>query len=186
MSQNILLSGVPNEQVDELLEAPVLQRLTPQPKHFMSRTVSCTGNEFCNLAIVETKKRAVDVAEYLDQHVQLDEKVRIHFIGCPNSCGQKHIADIGLQGSLIKTPEGLVDAFDIAVGGALGAGAQFNKALKGRVRGDQVGPVLAELILFYKENRSAGESFYAYVQRVGIPTFQEKLSAILQSSHVAS
>lgn len=55
MSQNILLSGVPNEQVDELLEAPVLQRLTPQPKHFMSRTVSCTGNEFCNLAIVETK-----------------------------------------------------------------------------------------------------------------------------------
>ncbi len=105
MSQNILLSGVPDDQVDELLKAPVLQRLTPQPKHFMSRTVSCTGNEFCNLAIVETKKRAIDVAEYLDQHVQLDEKVRIHFIGCPNSCGQKHIADIGLQGSLLKTPE---------------------------------------------------------------------------------
>ncbi|MNH45635.1 hypothetical protein D3C79_1081350 [compost metagenome] len=80
----------------------------------------------------------------------------------------------------------MVDAFDIAVGGALGAGAQFNKTLKGRVRGDQVGPVLAELILFYKENRIAGESFYAYVQRVGIPSFQEKLSAILQSSHVAS
>ncbi|KJD44781.1 nitrite/sulfite reductase [Paenibacillus terrae] len=186
MSQNILLSGVPDDQVDELLQAPVLQRLTPQPKHFMSRTVSCTGNEFCNLAIVETKKRAVDVAEYLDQHVELDEKVRIHFIGCPNSCGHKHIADIGLQGSLIKTPEGMVDAFDIAVGGALGPGAQFNKALKGRVRGDQVGPVLAELILFYKENRNADETFYAYVQRVGIPTFQEKLSAILQSSTVAS
>ncbi|MEC0234362.1 nitrite/sulfite reductase [Paenibacillus kribbensis] len=186
MSQNILLSGVPDDQVDELLKAPVLQRLTPQPKHFMSRTVSCTGNEFCNLAIVETKKRAVDVAEYLDQHVDLDEKIRIHFIGCPNSCGQKHIADIGLQGSLVKTPEGLVDAFDIAVGGALGSGAQFNKALKGRVRGDQVGPVLAELILYYKENRNPGESFYAYVQRVGIPAFQEKLSDILQSSIVAS
>ncbi|WP_068497134.1 nitrite/sulfite reductase [Paenibacillus kribbensis] len=186
MSQNILLSGVPDDQVDELLKAPVLQRLTPQPKHFMSRTISCTGNEFCNLAIVETKKRAVDVAEYLDQHVDLDEKVRIHFIGCPNSCGQKHIADIGLQGSLVKTPEGMVDAFDIAVGGALGSGAQFNKALKGRVRGDQVGPVLAELILYYKENRNPGESFYTYVQRVGIPAFQEKLSDILQSSIVAS
>lgn len=187
MSQNIILSGVRDEAVEELLRAPVLQRLTPNPKHFMSRTVSCTGNEFCNLAIVETKRRAKMVAEYLDEHVQLNEKVRIHFIGCPNSCGQKHIADIGLQGSLIKTPGGMVDAFDIAVGGSLGPGAQLNKPLKGRVKGDDVGPVLARLLLFYKENRlSPEESFFAYVHRVGIPAFQEKLTEILASEVVAS
>ncbi|WP_106767219.1 nitrite/sulfite reductase [Paenibacillus faecalis] len=186
MSQNIILSGVPDHQVEKLLQAPVLQRLTPEPKHFMSRTVSCTGNEFCNLAVVETKKRAKIVAEYLDEHVELDEKVRIHFIGCPNSCGQKHIADIGLQGSLIRTPNGMVDAFDIAVGGSLGPGAQLNKALKGRVKGDHVGPVLAQLLLFYKENRlSQEESFFEYVQRVGVPAFQEKLTEILASEAVA-
>lgn len=186
MSQNIILSGVPDHQVEKLLQAPVLQRLTPEPKHFMSRTVSCTGNEFCNLAVVETKKRAKIVAEYLDEHVELDEKVRIHFIGCPNSCGQKHIADIGLQGSLIRTPNGMVDAFDIAVGGSLGPGAQLNKALKGRVKGDHVGPVLAQLLLFYKENRlSREESFFEYVQRVGVPALQEKLTEILASEAVA-
>ncbi|WP_018749951.1 nitrite/sulfite reductase [Paenibacillus sanguinis] len=187
MSQNILLSGIPDEKLDEALAAPVLERLTPFPQHFMSRTVSCTGNEFCNLAIVETKRRAVEVAEHLDQHVTLADKVRIHFVGCPNSCGHKHIADIGLQGSLIKTPEGMVDAFDIAVGGTLGGGdhglqARFNQVLKGRVKGDQVASVLAQLLQFYKEQRTDTESFHEFVQRVGVPAFQEQLNRILESS----
>lgn len=179
MSQNIILAGIPNEKVDELLQAPVLQRLTPNPKHFMSRTVSCTGNEFCNLAVVETKERARRVAEYLDENVELDEKIRIHMIGCPNACGQKHIADIGLQGALVKTPEGMVDAFDIAVGGILGPGATFNTPLKGRIKGDEIAGVIAQLILFYKEQRQSGESFHAFVNRVGVPAFQEKLTEIL-------
>lgn len=181
MSQNILLSDIPNEKVDELLKNAIFERITPFPKHFMSRTVSCTGNEFCNLAVVETKVRAKVVAEYLDEHVSLDSEVRIHFIGCPNACGQKHIADIGLQGSLIRTPEGTVDAFDIAVGGILGPGAKLNRVLKGRVKGDDVGPVLAQLIEYYKENRSVEESFHQFVERVGTEPFQEKLTGILAS-----
>ncbi len=182
MSQNIIIANVPNEKVDALLQEKLLQRLTPFPKRFMSRTVTCTGNEFCNLAIVETKERVRRVAQYLDEHVDLDTDIRIHFIGCPNSCGQKHIADIGLQGSLVKTPDGMVESFDIAVGGTLGPGARFNQPLKGRVKGDDVGPVLAQLILFYKENRNAGESFHQFVHRVGVPAFQEKLNEILASN----
>jgi ferredoxin-nitrite reductase len=112
--------------------------------------------------------------------VKLDQPVRIHFIGCPNGCGQKHVADIGLQGSLIKTPEGMVDAFDIAVGGTLGPGAKFNTVLKGRVKGEEVHKVLAQLIEFYKEQRaSSDESFHDFVHRVGIPVLQEKLTEIL-------
>lgn len=179
MSQNILISGIPNDKVEEALQASVFERLTPNPKNFMSRTVSCTGNEFCNLAVVETKERARTVAQYLDENVDLEEKIRIHFIGCPNACGQKHIADIGLQGSLIKTPDGMVDAFDIAVGGILGPDAQFNTPLKGRVKGDNIGDVLKQLIEFYKEQRDAEETFHTFVKRVGVPAFQEKLTAIL-------
>lgn len=181
MSQNILIPDIPHERVEELLAHEIFERLTPHPKHFMSRTVSCTGNEFCNLAVVETKERAKRVAQYLDDHVDLDSEVRIHMIGCPNACGQKHIADIGLQGSLIRTPEGTVDAFDIAVGGILGPGAKLNQVLKGRVKGDDVGPVLAQLIEFYKENRSVEESFHQFVERVGAAAFQEKLTEILAS-----
>ncbi len=181
ISQNIIISDIPNERVDEVLQYPIFNRLNPKPKPFMSRTVSCTGNEFCNLAVVETKRRAHMVAEYLDHHVDLDQEVRIHFIGCPNACGQKHIADIGLQGTLIKTPEGMIDAFDISVGGILGPGAQFNTTLKGKVKGDEVGSVLAQLLLFYKESRHIGESFHMFFNRVGTPLFQEKLTEILSS-----
>ncbi len=180
VSQKII-SGVKNENIDKVLAEPLLQRLSPNPNRFMSRTVSCTGNEFCNLAVVETKERARRVAEYLDSQIELDEDIRIHFIGCPNSCDQKHIADIGLQGALVKTPEGMVDAFDLAIGGTLGPNAKFNETLKGRVKGDDVGPVLAQLILFYKENRSVEETFHQFVQRVGVPAFQEKLNQILAS-----
>ncbi len=179
VSQNLILTGIPDEKVEALLQEPVLQRLNPNPNRFMSRTVSCTGNEFCNLAIVETKEFARRVAVYLDEHVALDEPVRIHFIGCPNSCGQKHVADIGLQGSLVKTPEGMVDAYDIAVGGTLGPGAKFNTALKGRVKSDNVNNVLAQIITFYKETRQDGESFHQFVERVGIETMQAKLTEIL-------
>jgi ferredoxin-nitrite reductase len=179
IAQNIMLSGVSDDNVEALLNEPLLQRLNPNPNLFMSRTVSCTGNEFCNLAIVETKEFARRVALYLDEHVELDEPVRIHFIGCPNGCGQKHVADIGLQGSLVKTPEGMVDAYDIAVGGTLGPGAKYNTALKGRVKASNVNNVLEQLINFYKDTRQSGESFHQFVERVGIETMQGKLTEIL-------
>lgn len=181
VSQDIILSDIPNEKVEALLKEKVLERLTPFPNHFMSRTVSCTGNEFCNLAVVETKERARRVALYLDERVELDEEVRIHFIGCPNACGQKHIADIGLQGALVKTPEGMVDAFDVALGGKLGPDAKFNEKLKGRVKGDDVGDLLAKFILYFKENRSPEETFYQFVHRVGLPAFQTQLDEFLAS-----
>jgi ferredoxin-nitrite reductase len=76
---------------------------------------------------------------------------------------------IGLQGTLIKTPRGMVDAFDISVGGILRPGAQFNTTLKGKVKGDEVGFVLAQLLLFYKESRDKGESFHMFFNRVGTP-----------------
>ncbi|MEQ7050315.1 nitrite/sulfite reductase [Paenibacillaceae sp. P-4] len=180
MSQNIVLTGIPEYHIDEVLALPVLQRITPHPKPFMSRTVSCTGNEFCNLAIVETKERARRVADYLDEHItDLDEQIRIHFIGCPNACGQKHVADIGLQGSLVKTEQGMVDAFDIAVGGILGPNARFNTTLKGRVKGDDVPYVLEQLLRFYKEDRKANETFHSFFLRVGADAFQQRLTEIL-------
>ncbi|MGZ9586225.1 nitrite/sulfite reductase [Paenibacillus marinisediminis] len=186
MSQNILISSIPDHAIDEVLAEPVLQRLSPFPKPFMSRTVSCTGNEFCNLAVVETKERARLVAEYLDEHVDLGEKVRIHFIGCPNACGQKHVADIGLQGALVKTPNGTVDAFDIAVGGILGPNARFNTTLKGRVKADDLPVVLEQLLLFYKQGRLQDETFHSFFLRVGAEAFQQKLTEILASPALAS
>lgn len=180
MSQNLIISGVKTADVEKALEAPVLKRLSPTAPSFLSRTVSCTGNEYCNLALVETKERARQVAQYLDENIVCDEKIRIHFIGCPNACGQKHIADIGLKGLNIKNAEGvMVEAFEVAVGGTLGPGAQFNTALKGRVKAEDAAPVIGKLVEYYKANRTNGETFHQFTLRVGVPAFQEQLDAIL-------
>jgi ferredoxin-nitrite reductase len=178
-SQNVVIPGIPDEKLTAFLGEELLQRLTPFPKTFIGHAVSCTGTEFCNLAIVETKERMRAIANYLDEHVQLDTPIRLHVNGCPNSCGQQQIADIGLQGSLMKTENGMIEAFDLSVGGTLGPGATFNTKLKGRIPADQVASVLAQLLTFYKEKREEGEPFHAYVKRVGVQTIQEQLDTIL-------
>lgn len=179
-SQNIVITGVPDEKVEVLLQEKALERLTPFPQHFSAFAVSCTGIEFCNLAIVETKERMRQLAGYLDEHLELDEPIRMHMVGCPNACGQRQIADIGFQGALIKTEAGMKDAFDIYIGGTLGENAQFNQKLKGRVLGDQLHRVLLPLLAYYKEEKQNGESFFHFVQRVGTEPFQERVNAALE------
>lgn len=178
-SQNVIIANVPDNKLDGLLQEDLLEKLTPYPRTFIGHAVSCTGNEFCNLAIVETKARMKAIASWLDENVAIDTPIRLHVIGCPNSCGQQQIADIGLQGSLIKTENGMKDAFDLFVGGSLGPDAAFNQRLKGRVLGERIAPVIGSLIEQYKQLRLPDEKFHQYVRRVGVAEIQQQLDGIL-------
>jgi ferredoxin-nitrite reductase len=180
-SQNIILPNIPDEHVEALLAEEIFQEcFRIDPPQFTAYSVSCTGIEYCNLAIVETKERMRRLAEYLDEHVSVDVPLRLHMVGCPNSCGQRQIADIGLQGVKIRTPDKrMVEAFEIYVGGTLDHGGEFNQKLKGKVDARILGPVLKELITYFKEQKEQGESFYDFVQRVGTEPLQEELTRIL-------
>lgn len=180
-SQNVIIPNVPNEKVEELLKEPVFETIVLEPKSFIGYSVSCTGIEYCNLALVETKEKTKELAQFLDQHLVLDVPVRIHMVGCPNSCGQRQIADVGLQGVLMKTKDkGMVEAFEIYVGGTLQKDvAQFNEKLKGRVTSEDLSQVLLQLFTFFKEEKVAGENFYQFAERVGIETLQGVLDKIL-------
>ncbi len=182
-SQNILIANVPDEKLEALLQEPLLEKYTPYPRTFIGHAVSCTGIEFCNLAIVETKARMRSIAAWLDENVEIDTPIRIHVNGCPNSCGQQQIADIGMQGALIKTEKGMKDAFDLFVGGSLGPDAQFNQKLKGRILGERIAPVIGSLIEHYKEQRQPGEKYHQYVRRVGVAEIQQQLDQILAAIH---
>ncbi|MGD8188659.1 nitrite/sulfite reductase [Brevibacillus ginsengisoli] len=183
-SQNLIIANVPDAKLDGLLTESLLEKLTPYPRTFIGHAVSCTGNEFCNLAIVETKARMKAIATWLDEHVAIDTPIRLHVNGCPNSCGQQQIADIGLQGSLIKTEDGMKDAFDLYVGGSLGPDAAFNQKLKGRILGDRVAPVIGSLLEQYKQHRLPDEKYHQYVRRVGVAEIQQQLDQILAVNQV--
>jgi hypothetical protein len=84
--------------------------------------VACTGAQFCGVGLVETKTRAIELMERLEAAYDIPQTVRVHFSGCPNSCGQSQVADIGLMGAPAKKDGKAVEGVDIFLGGAVGEG----------------------------------------------------------------
>ena len=132
--QNFILSGVPEERLDDLLAEPLLQTYSPFPGPFERGVVACTGSEFCRFAVVETKERAVKWARRLDAQLATERPtvrrgdagvIRMHFSGCSASCAQPQIADIGFRGDIAHVDEHIEEAVDIGLGGSLGPDAAF-------------------------------------------------------------
>ncbi len=84
--------------------------------------VACTGAHFCGVGLVETKNRAIELVEQLEAAYDIPQTVRVHFSGCPNSCGQSQVADIGLMGAPAKKDGKAVEGVDVFLGGAVGEG----------------------------------------------------------------
>ncbi|WP_305927246.1 nitrite/sulfite reductase [Bacillus mycoides] len=180
-SQNFIIPNIPPENVAGLLSEPLFEAISANPKSFIGHAVSCTGIEYCNLALVETKERLRKIAEYLDTQIALDVPVRIHMVGCPNSCGQRQIADIGLQGIKLKTKEkGIVEAFEIYVGGTLLDGGAYNEKLKGKIDGEDLPDVLVSFLSYFQKNKLLAETFYDFVGRVGVEELQIVLNRVLE------
>ena len=97
--------------------------------------MACTGIEFCKLAIVETKERAIRLVEELEKRladVHPDVPISIHLNGCPNACARTQVADIGLKGMIVTDADGnQVEGFQVHLGGGLGLDAGFGRKLRG-------------------------------------------------------
>ncbi len=164
--QNILFPNISEDKLEEAKAAILATGFQWDVSQFHKGAVSCTGNEFCNLAITETKGRLREIIAYLESQLLWEESIRIHLTGCPNSCGQHHIGDIGLQGCLARLNDGTqVEAFDVCLGGRLGADAKFVHAVNRKVPADKVKYALANLLTVYKTNRREGETFGLFVDR---------------------
>ena len=138
--------------------------MSPSPLY--SGMVACTGIQYCNLAVAETKNRAKDVALWLDENVKFSEAehFRVNINGCPNSCGQHWIADIGFQGCQKKVDGVLKEHWDVFLGGSLGSDARFNRRIK-RIVGEEVEPTIKKIIEAFQTTRQGDESFAKFVER---------------------
>lgn len=168
--QNVLLVNVPKQNVDALCHELDQLGLPPKAPQWRQSLVTCTGTQFCNLAVAETKDRAQDILRYLEDEVQIDTPIMVSVTGCPNSCSQYQIADIGLTG--IKTIyEGeRVDAFDLLVGGAMGENPEFSQRIVEKIPAVLAKRVIGALVEKYKTHRvefddGEVESFRDFVGR---------------------
>ena len=97
------------------------------------------------------------------------DKIRIHFSGCPSSCGQHQIADIGFRGARTKVNGEMVDAFDAFIGGRLGQNRRFNELLKGKIIAKDLHLFIDKLLRVYDSGKEGTETFADYTDRVKKP-----------------
>jgi len=166
--QNFIITGVPEERLDDLLAEPLLKRYSPSPGAFERGIVACTGSEFCRFGIVETKIRAVEWAREMDERVGDgigQEAVRMHFSGCSASCAQPQIGDVGFRGETAKTRDALVEGVDIGLGGSLGRDAAFIDWVEGAKPAEDVPDALATVFEKFKDERREDERFHEWARR---------------------
>ncbi|MGH9169810.1 MAG: nitrite/sulfite reductase [Acidimicrobiales bacterium] len=176
--QNFLLTGVPEERLDALLAETLLSRYSPFPAPFERGVVACTGSEFCRFAIVETKAQAVTWAKEMDRRYAAgfgggtgqrerpaDAVVRMHFSGCPASCAQPQIADIGFRGETAHVADQIVEAVDISFGGSLGIDAGFGEWAAGALPVGDVADSIGRVVERYLSERRPLERFHEWSRR---------------------
>jgi sulfite reductase (ferredoxin) len=159
--QKLVILGV--RDPDGLSAALAELDLLVRPSAFRRGTMACTGLEFCKLAIVETKNRAMDLVAELERRMpDFDEPIGINVNGCPNACARFQVADIGLKGMLI----GGEDGFQVHLGGSVGQEAALGRKVRGlKVTADELPDYIERMLRRYQDGRTDGESFASWVRR---------------------
>lgn len=148
VEQNLIIPHIPDTRLPLLLEEPLLkERFSINPDNLNRGLVSCTGNEFCGFAIIETKNRALSLIQELEQELIQPHPVRIHWTGCPNSCGQPQVADIGFIGTKTRKDGQTVEAVDIWMGGKVGKDAHLGQEIMKKVPCEELKLVVRELLI---------------------------------------
>jgi sulfite reductase (ferredoxin) len=164
--QNLLILDVPSSNADMLATELTQAGLPVKGSAFWRGAIACTGTEFCKIAITETKSFTRWLVEELEDRLpEFDQQLKLHVTGCPNSCGQHWIADIGLEGKKIKTARGLVDAYYFTVGGAVGKNQAIARPIGYRCEASEVPDALERLLSSYLLLRFPGENLRRFFAR---------------------
>ena len=147
VEQNLIIPNIPDSRLEAFLAEPLLKRFSIKPDTLTRGLVSCTGSQFCNFALIETKNRALAMIEALEAELSLTQGVRIHWTGCPNSCGQPQVADIGLMGTKARKNGKAVEAVDIYMGGKVGKDAHLGTCVTKGIPCEDLQPVLRDLLM---------------------------------------
>src|SRR5260370_11636465 len=123
--QTLITPNIPQNGIGALTDEPLFQELPYDPTPIMRGLVSCTGNDYCGLALIETKGYALQVARELEKRTagRKLQPLTIHWSGCPAGCGMHQVATIGLQGCRSRVNGEIVDAAHVTVRGRTGPSA---------------------------------------------------------------
>jgi sulfite reductase (ferredoxin) len=164
--QNLLIVNVPRLQAEELAKELDAIGLPVNSSPFSRGVIACSGTEFCKLAITETKSFSRWLVEELEERLPgFDQHLKLHVTGCPNSCGQHWIADIGIEGKKIKADGKMVDAYYFCLGGALGLNQSIARTVGYRCAATEVPEAIERLLRRYLADGRPGENLRCFFAR---------------------
>jgi sulfite reductase (ferredoxin) len=164
--QNLVIVNIPDRNAIRVAGELTAAGLPVRAAAFARAAVACTGTEFCKLALTETKGFSRWLATELDERIPgFQEQLRINVTGCPNSCGQHWIADIGLEGKKIKQGGKMVDAYYFCIGGSVGEFASIGRPVGYRCAATDVPDAIERLMNQFTNNRKPGENLRQFFAR---------------------
>lgn len=170
--QNFIIPNVPDAYVETVKKAVRKLGFDTEQSNLRSGVIACTGNSYCKFAQANTKGHALALNDYLDKRVKLDAPVNIHLTGCPNSCAQHYMGDIGLLGTKVKRAGETLDGYHVFLGGGFGKHQAVGRQVFNAIPHDELAPLIEKVLRGYLRHREAGESFQAFTTRHDLNTLQ--------------
>ncbi|MGJ4939226.1 NirA family protein [Bradyrhizobium sp. HKCCYLS1011] len=166
--QNLLISGVRDENV-ALASAAIEQiGLSVQASQIRAGLIACTGNAGCKFAASNTKRHAAEIGDWCESRVGIDTPLNIHLTGCHHSCAQHYISDIGLIAA--KVPVGdsddTVEGYHLFAGGGFGPQAEIGQEVYRDLKAEDAPRTVEKLLKAYLAHRaSPDETFLTFARR---------------------
>ena len=172
--QNLIIPNVPDGFVETLKRNLVRAGLHYEASSISGGLVACTGATGCKWAASHTKEHAVELGRHLEGKFPLDQPINIHLTGCPNSCAQHYMGDIGLMG--VKVGPDKAEGYHVFVGGGFGEDQGVGRELFRGVSFGALKPTMEKMLRGYLRHRMMGESFQKFTRRHDISTLQGMFS----------
>ena len=174
--QNLIIPDIPDAFVPTVKRALEKAGLGWRQSNVSSGIVACTGSSYCKFAQSQTKEHALALSRHLEKKLELDQPVNIHLTGCPNSCAQHYMGDIGLLGTRVKGAGGSVDGYHVFVGGGFGKNQAVGRQVFAGVAGVDLPVTIERMLRAYLRRREGRESFQSFTTRHDVGALQEFFS----------
>ncbi len=167
--QSLIIPGIDESRVQDAIAAIQNAGLDHRSHNVRGGLIACTGSKGCKFAAADTKGHALAIGEYLDRNIKLDQPINIHLTGCPNSCAQHYIGDIGLVGVRVKDEEGVSrDGYHIVLGGGVDDTQAIAREVWKSIPADQTPQLIEQLLVAFLRDRRDGETFIDFTKRQSV------------------
>jgi len=172
--QNFIIPNVPDAFVPTLKKALDKAGLPTKQSNLASGVIACTGNSYCKFAQANTKGHALEVIKQLEKKLELDQPVNIHVTGCPNSCAQHYMGDIGCLGTKTKINGESLDAYHVFVGGGFAKNQAVGRQVFSGVTAQELPNIIEKMLRTYLKHRAGkAETFQQFSTRHEVGKLQE-------------